>query len=482
MSLISMLLISVGQGYWLWNQYQYRNEEYADEIRGQVLGAVQVNDSIRRKMPQKIFGRPNVSFYNINLNRSVDSLAPKKEYSRQTIVIGSVQRESVKTSKFAVDGDSVYGDGKNKIIFKDSIILYDASDKINFMSSRGPVELYQLQTDVPFTLQRFDSVLAMKLEGLPFKTRLTARQDTLFQWEEKVERLGSALLPVVRVVYPYNPLKRELVEVDVHLLPHTLLLRMGWQLLGSLFLIFLLGVCLLFQIKTILKQRRIDELRKSFVNTMIHELKRPVQALKMCVAFLNDKTMRTDEQAMDEVVHDSIFELDNLSAYLQKLRDMTRADDKQTQLSLSTFCLKPIVEKLIRLQHTSEGKQISFEPHIADNLLVTADPVHISNIISNLIENAVKYSEKSVHITIDCTLVHHQLIVKVSDNGIGIPASEQDRVFDKFYRCSNLPDRTIPGIGLGLSYVKLLVEAHHGTVTLSSQPGRGTTVEIILPQ
>lgn len=482
MSLISMLLISIGQGYWLWNQYQYTNEEYAGEIRRQVLAAAQVNDSIRRKMPQKIFGRPNVSFYNINLNFSADSLDPQKEYSRQTIVIGSVQRESVKTSNLTVVGDSVYADGKNKIIFKDSIILYSANEKINFMNSHGPVELYQLQVDVPFTLQRFDSVLALKLGRLPFKTKLATRQDTLFQWNEKVERLGSALLPAVRVVYPYNPLKRELVEINVHLLPHTFLLRMGWQLLGSLFLIFLLAVCLLFQIKTILKQRRVDELRKSFVNTMIHELKRPVQALKMCIAFFNNKTMRTDEQVMDEVVRDSISELDNLSAYLQKLRDMTRADDKQTQLSFSTFDLKPMVEKLMRLQHSCENKQISFEPHFSDNLLVTADPVHIANIISNLIENAVKYSEKSVHITIDCTLDHHQLIVKVSDNGIGISALEQDRVFDKFYRSSNLPDCAIPGIGLGLSYVKLLVEAHHGTIALSSQLGRGTTVEFILPQ
>lgn len=127
-----------------------------------------------------------------------------------------------------------------------------------------------------------------------------------------MERLGNSLVPIVRVVYPYNPLKHELVQVDVRIMPHTLLLRMGWQLIGSFLLILLLAVCLLFQIKTILKQRRLDELRKSFVNTMIHELKRPVQALKMCVAFLNNKTMRTDEQVMDEVVRDSLSELDNL--------------------------------------------------------------------------------------------------------------------------------------------------------------------------
>ena len=211
-------------------------------------------------------------------------------------------------------------------------------------------------------------------------------------------------------------------------------------------------------------------------------MKRPVQALKMCVAFLNDKAMRTDEQTMDEVVRDSMSELDNLSAYLQKLRDMTRADDEQTQLSLSTFDLKPVVEKLIRLQHVPEGRQIFFATRFTDNLLVTADPVHISNIISNLMENAVKYSGTSVHIFVDCALHDHRLTIKVTDDGIGIPASEQSRVFDKFYRSSNLSDRALPGIGLGLSYVKLLVEAHRGVVFLTSQIGKGTTVEISIPQ
>ena len=216
--------------------------------------------------------------------------------------------------------------------------------------------------------------------------------------------------PVIRLVYPYNPLKRELVQVDVQVMPHTLLLRMGWQLLGSLVLILLLSVCLLFQIKTILKQHRVDELRKSFVNTMIHELKRPVQT--------------------------------------------------------STFDLKPVVEKLIRLQHAPGGKQVSFETHFTDNLLVTADPVHMANIISNLMENAVKYSGSSVSIRVECRLHGHELTLKVSE----------------FYRSSNLPDRSLPGIGLGLSYVKLLVEAHRGTVFLTSQIGRGTTVEITIPQ
>ena len=91
---------------------------------------------------------------------------------------------------------------------------------------------------------------------------------------------------------------------------------------------------------------------------------------------------------MDEVIHDSVSELDNLSAYLSKLRDMTRADDEHTQLSVRTFDIKASLEKLVRLYHIPEDKDVSIETHFSTETLVTADPVHVSNIISNLIENA----------------------------------------------------------------------------------------------
>lgn len=462
LSLVSMSLIIGGQGYWLWNQYCYNNEQGIDAMLRQVHHAAGLNDSIRSQQPLHRFGSERCVHENYQLDCRFSIEQPSTNRFRYTIPYFTYN---------AVDSSDTFRDTVRFVTRE------DLGEGVRIFLQR-----YKLQVDMPFTKQRFDSVLAATLGYSTFTTCLQQHQDTLFRCRDTVEMAASFPFPHYRVTYHYNPINRQFVQIGVYPPLSSLLLRMGWQLLGSLLLILLLAVCLFLQIKTILKQRRIDELRKSFVNTMIHELKRPVQALKMCVAFFNDNALRTDEQAMDEIVRDSISELDNLSAYLQKLRDMTRADDERTQLSLSTFDLKPVVEKLIRLQQLPEGKQISFETHLADSLLVTADPVHIANIISNLIENAVKYSETSVHIRIDCTLDRHQLVLKVTDNGIGIPASEQGRVFDKFYRSSNLPDRSIPGIGLGLSYVKLLVEAHQGVISLSSQLGRGTTVEINIPQ
>ena len=500
-SIVAMLLITCGQAYWLRNQYQYMNDEQINDIYDRILQTTQQYDSIRAPQPKKVLSNSNMFFYQLSKSidlearTTIDELILGVLKGRELESVGQVNIETLKIEQ----QDSASTDDKEReakrrewalaldtLLPEERIIVKD-SFKINMSDKDAPnlnsiINLYRLELDIPFALQQFDSLLAIRLDEQMFTTHLVVSEDSTYQWNAELKRQGTLFNPYIEVSYPYNPLKHQLLLVTVKVSPHAVLVRMGWQLSGSICLIFLLGLCLLFQIKTILKQRRIDELRKSFVNTMIHELKRPVQALKMCIAFLNDKSLRTDEKAMDEVIHDSMSELDNLSAYLSKLRDMTRADDEHTQLSVRTFDIKASLEKLVRLYHIPEDKDVSIETHFSTETLVTADPVHVSNIISNLIENAVKYSGTSVHVVVDCLLQDHQLMIRVSDDGIGIPVSEQNRVFDKFYRGSNLPDRSLPGIGLGLSYVKLLVEAHHGTISLNSQAGKGTTIEINIPQ
>ncbi len=498
LSLAAMLLIIAGQGYWLWNQYRYKNEEYADEMYRRVMDAVAVNDSIRRTMPRKTFGASSVSLntsISLSYRDQKDSLNPagRQEY-RQVVKVGTVDTDellkasisdlmpdTVRLSRTGKDSIGVRTDRLN-MQFVDSLVLSNEDGYSGGVDIVRVLDQYKLQVDVPFTLQRFDSILQVRLDGMPFTTQLTHVRDTLYRCKEKVTHLGTSLFPVLQVDYPYNPMKFEQVRVQVQILPHALLLRMGGQLLGSLLLILLLAFCLLFQIKTILRQRRIDEMRKNFVNTMIHELKRPVQTLKTCVAFLSHRELCADPQAMEEVIHDSRAGLDNLSAYLQKLRDMTRADDGQAQLTVTTFRLREAVDKLVLLQQSATDKQTNFEVRIDPSLTVRADRLHFSNIISNLLENAVKYSGDVVHIVIEAAVTDARLTLSVADNGIGIPLAEQARVFDKFYRSASLPDPAVPGIGLGLSYVKLLTEAHRGTVTLRSRPGQGTTVTVCIPQ
>jgi two-component system phosphate regulon sensor histidine kinase PhoR len=118
-----------------------------------------------------------------------------------------------------------------------------------------------------------------------------------------------------------------------------------------------------------------------------------------------------------------------------------------------------------------------------DDLEIWADRMHLSNIVCNLLENAIKYSEKTVTVRIDYMMREDgQLQITVADDGIGIAKADLRYVFDKFYRGDTAKDKAIPGIGLGLSYVKLLVEAHGGRISLDSVEGEGSTFTILIPQ
>ena len=376
----------------------------------------------------------------------------------------------------SVDIEKLIQEKSDSIIVRDTFRTENVSTEILFAAST----LYTLQISHPFRESLLDSLL--QSEGIRMTNFQREVMDTVL-WKGSYTPFRNGLVHKMKIIYPYNPLKREIVTGEVSIPLSPLLKQMAWQLFGSLMLILLLMICLIYQIRTIMEQRKVDELRKSFVNTMIHELKRPVQTLKMCIAFLNNKPMRTDEQMMDAVVQDAIFELDNLSAYLNKVRELTRADNEHTILSIRSFDLSTTIEKLIRLNNAPAHKVVRFETHFCEQpLWVMADPVHTANCLSNLIENAVKYSGNEVCISIEAFLENNRLYLKIKDNGIGIPPQEQSRVFEKFYRAQNIPDANLPGIGLGLSYVKLMVEAHNGTIRLQSQQGKGTTFIIEIPQ
>ena len=474
LTIVTSILMLGGQAYWLYNQYGYSAEAYMQKLHEQILEAEDKEADIRFQHRQ-ISAEPlrslgmNLSGWTSLKEDSVKRPEPK---STTTLTFYYRNKEEMDSAALA----KLIEEESDSVLVRDTFQIEDVSTELLFSAST----LYTLQISNPFQESLLDSLL--QEQGIRVANIRRETLDTL-QWEGNYIPFREGLAYKMKIVYPYNPLEQEALVGEVTIPLSPILRQMSWQLVASLFLILLLMYCLVYQIRTILTQQKTDEMRKGFVNTMIHELKRPVQTLKMCIAFLNNKLMRTDEQMMDSVVQDAIFELDNLSAYLSKMRELTRADNEHTILSTRTFDLNATVEKLIRLNNAPADKVVRFETSFSGTpLLVVADPVHIANCLSNLIENAVKYSGNEVCICIDASLKDNRLCMKIKDNGIGIPLQEQERVFEKFYRAQNIPDANLPGIGLGLSYVKLMVEAHGGNITLQSQPGKGTTFTIEIPQ
>lgn len=469
LTIVTLFIMIIGQTYWLYNQYCFSVDKYMQQLHEQIVKLEK--KELEHRIAAKDSSESIFTNYMLQIVNSVEK--NKTQYVVTSPIADNYpQKADVKSILMR----QVKKMNQKKRVLADTFKVNNISlDRINDALSR-----YTTEKVKPFSESAFTAILTENnIEVTNIKKTILETS----QWVSTYKQSAQMFPPKMDITYPYNPLQKKAVAVSVIIPLNPLIYQMGWQLLGTTLLLFLLVFCFVYQIKTIMKQRKIDELRKSFVNTMIHELKRPVQTLKMCISFLSDKTMRNNQQAMDEVVQDAMFELDNLSAYLSKVRDMTRADYENTPLNIRTFDIKETIEKLVRLQNKPANKEviINTEYQMNDSLM-TADPVHIANIISNLIENAIKYSGKKVSIKIYCKEENHSLILKVEDNGIGIPLVEQSKVFDKFYRGSNLPDRSIPGIGLGLSYVKLLTEAHQGTISIKSQPNNGTSFTLTIPQ
>ena len=332
----------------------------------------------------------------------------------------------------------------------------------------------------PFKIARVDSLLRQR--GITAKDIHIERADSMV-WLPLRSNHTSTFNPHITISYPYDIFEREMVNITLPVELSPVLSKMMNLLLLSIVLSVFLISCLVAQIATIQKQRKVEELRQDFIHTMIHELKRPISTLKMCISFMRNDKLMEDKESKEAVLADSRHELNNLSSYFSKLRDLTFNDVTEIPLTLSAFDLRSTITDCIEKLSIPSGKTAAIHLVSDTKLTVTADKMHLSHIISNLLENAIKYSGKKVEIKIGyCENNHESIAISVQDNGFGISKSDRKYIFDKFFRSPSITNRNIPGMGLGLAYVKQLVTAHKGSIEVESEEGAGTVFTIKLPQ
>lgn len=454
LSLLSALLLIGVQAYWLYDQYLLAVDATFRSLGARVLEAGEKEYALRKAcLP------PDFTY---TIHRTTDY----RRFKEGDSLVCGVSFSFSKAYAFA---------GKDKQMhFRFPTDL--SEDSLYRQIDQAILDGY-----IPFQATRLDSLLEASLPAIPFSIGPLPPGDTL-RTVSGWQVAGSRFHPRLEAVYLYNPLARRGVGVSMAVPVQPVLKQMGVQLSLSVGLIFLLIGCLVMQMRTILVQKKLGELRQEFVHTLVHELKRPVQTLKMCLSFLADRTLRTDTAATEEVVRDSMFELDTLSAYLHKLKEMVQVEGRPTLLDLKPVAIGELIEKVIRLTGRPAGKTIHFVTAFSPRFPpVPADPVHLANVLHNLIENAVKYSGSEVRIEVSAVCGEKEWELRVADNGYGLTAEEQKRVFDLFYRSPRFSAKQIPGLGLGLSYVRQIAEAHGGRVRLKSRPGEGTLVTVYLP-
>jgi two-component system phosphate regulon sensor histidine kinase PhoR len=251
----------------------------------------------------------------------------------------------------------------------------------------------------------------------------------------------------------------------------------------SSFVLLVVIVFFGYTLFVILKQKRLSEIQKDFINNMTHEFKTPISTIAVSTEVLKDPNIIYQPERL--LNYTTIIEKENLrlKQQVERVLQMARLDKEDIGLKKEMVDVHHIIQEAIRnttaALHEKHGA-ISCELK-ATRHSVEADKLHLTNVLYNLIDNAIKYCKVSPQILIRTTDVHKNLLIEIVDNGIGISPDNQKRVFQKFYRVPTGNVHDVKGFGIGLNYVKSIIETHKGNVKLESELGKGSTFKICLP-
>jgi len=264
------------------------------------------------------------------------------------------------------------------------------------------------------------------------------------------------------------------------------LLKSNGQLLkASFFFILLIAVAFGASLLIIFKQKKLGELKTDFINNMTHELKTPVATISLATEMLNKEKVRENKDKVQN--YNKIISVENkrLGSHIERVLQVAQLDKDELKLKKETVEINEIINDLIiKFKLRLEDVDATISTNLnATNTKFKADKTHIINMFSNLIDNAIKYSssERKLEITITTENKKDAIVVKVTDNGIGMSKTDQKKIFTKFYRVPTGNIHNVKGFGLGLSYVKTIIEAHKGMIEVNSESNKYTTFTVILP-
>ena len=239
------------------------------------------------------------------------------------------------------------------------------------------------------------------------------------------------------------------------------------------------GITLLFV--DITQSRQASKIRQEFFSNVSHELKTPMTSIKGYTELLQ-ADMVQDETLKKDMLNKVQKEVTHMSTLINDILTISRLETKDVLVNKYPLRVKSIIEDIVSsLFLEANKKEISIYT-ACDDIIYEADAQHMHQILNNLISNAIKYNKDYGKITIRMYEKISHLYIEVSDTGIGIPMAEQDRIFERFYRCDKARSRSVGGTGLGLSIVKHIVQYYKGTIQLQSIVNQGTTIKIILPK
>ncbi|GAA4319207.1 HAMP domain-containing sensor histidine kinase [Compostibacter hankyongensis] len=334
--------------------------------------------------------------------------------------------------------------------------------------------------DVPF-----EFAIARMRPMAPMVNEMYSSTDVFKQMPDTVHyQMFYTTLADNSVMNSLLPANNEMLFITVPANNRAFVLRsMSWIISGAVLFTLILIAAFSLTVYTMLRQKKLSEIKSDFINNMTHEFKTPLATISLAVdAIGNEKVLGTKEKVryFTDIIKE---ENKRMNKQVETILQSAVLEKQEIRLNRQEVDVHEIIRKSVEnleLQLQQKNGSISTDLHATHTRLL-ADEVHFSNAISNLLDNALKYSKEHPEIRISTHNTRKGIAITVTDNGIGMSKETVARIFEKFYRAHTGNLHNVKGFGLGLAYVKAIVEAHQGKIRVESALGKGSRFELEFP-
>jgi len=449
------------QVYWIRDAVALKQSIFAKDVDHAIRQVIFKIDKTR--LEERIIKQRKFYEENLNTLKVYDSLNRIMYYNYSNINNQTDIDKFVQSSNIA-----------NKIL-SDLTFSYNQQEPGNFYYSKKAL----INTLIAEALKEKDIVTDFEFGIYSPATNSMILQKT-GEYPQKLlnESFVFDLAPLVSLFSPPNKLLIYFPEIKEYIVSQL------WQMLFvSIILFIVIIISFSFSIYTIFRQKRLSEMKNDFINNMTHEFKTPISTIALACEALKDSDIQKTESLYDNYLGIINEENGRLGLMAEQILQTAIIDKGQLKLKKAVNNMHDIIVAAVgskSMAIESKGGSIKLQLN-ATNTEVKGDNIHLTNVIINLLDNAIKYCIKAPEIIINTNNNKDLLFIRIQDNGIGISKSNRNKIFEKLYRVPTGNIHNFKGFGLGLSYVKAIVEQHEGKVSVSSELDKGSVFTIQLP-
>jgi len=427
-----------------------------------------------------------------------------KSSSSRPIIIDNTDTDSneiffIQSDTIISDIDSLYTVGLVKI---DSVLTHldtlalarpDFSKRVQLKAGRLKKAANKIVTEIEswdvnrINKDQIQNVLGeeLKNKNIPINFQFAVINDSLID-------LGPDVTDSVKLVnteyqvdlYPNDIFQKNIKLAVIFPERENFIYRsLNWLLIASFLFSIIILVTFALSIFYILRQKKISEMKSDFINNMTHEFKTPIATISVATDSITNSKVVNDPERIRYFAGMIKKENTRMNRQVEDILTIARLDRKDFEFVWEAINVHEIINDAIQgilLQVEKRGGTIDTKLD-APNPVITTDKNHCTNIIYNLLDNAIKYSADAPKIKVTTSSKPKGILISVTDNGIGMNKGVQGKIFERFYRQTSGNVHNVKGFGLGLSYVKAVIEANRGTISVQSEPGKGSKFDVFLP-